>query len=412
MVNRLKKEHIAWLLLMGSFVLAVLCALGLRGDMLSYFRSQEFSALMAQVDEVSEQANLGEAERLLSEIVARYPKREEALLRYAQFLEGREQNAAAEEWYRRAACVGRQRFSAVRRYAAFLDRQDRSKEALPLYVKYLNRHPEDYAAQLDLGQRLLVRGRLEEAVPRLLDARKDPYVCAEAERSLGKAYQRLGRWEDAVAAWRRLTGMNGEPGRNLHWQDIAEAYVHQGRVADAIVAWEKFLHYFPNSAHAVRQLRRLYERQRDFNALARMDLYATAVRPEIEIGKPLNWYVWLEGVSHLPTQCCVGKTVQVMLHFGFAQTVHKEDALQLQFYLSPSDGAVELLSSAPDSVAPAPCWRGDGVQRFFSLRIPASLPSGEYVLMCSTLYDTEQRVALGTVSVGAKMMKEEAPCDF
>jgi tetratricopeptide (TPR) repeat protein len=81
-------------------------------------------------------------------------------------------------------------------YGAFLFRQGRLNEALPLLQQGVEAQPKSAKAQMELGRVLLHSGKAEAAVPRLEKAVELDAGLTPAHLLLGRAYLAVGRVEE------------------------------------------------------------------------------------------------------------------------------------------------------------------------------------------------------------------------
>ncbi|HOZ46463.1 MAG TPA: tetratricopeptide repeat protein [Candidatus Hydrogenedentes bacterium] len=383
-MSGLKREQVAWGLLMLSFLTLTAGAIWFRHPVASYLSSHARPALMARAGTLEQQNNAEEAERVYQILFKRYDRREDVLLAYAGYLERRNRYDEAEAMYARAASVGRQQFSGVRRYASFLDRQARSGEAITAYEAYVAKYPDDYAAQFDLGLRLFAIAQYESCVRHLEAAAQGPAFRVEAEALLGRARLRQGEPLKAIAAWNTALAAGNGPEAKLLWQDIAAVHESLGEWNSAIEAWRAYLECFPEAVDAAERLRAVYARIGDEAQVARMTLRVDALAPPRRIERSVSERLALCGSSAAPDGCAPGECLHVSLWLRVVGDVPAGRDLTVRFFLRPAGltqtADAQLLTSEPPSLAPAPFWRGDTVRRRFAAVIPADAAPGAYQL--------------------------------
>ena len=393
-MTSLKREHAAWLALMASFVLAAAAGILFRDDILRFMHGHSREALMQRARSLAEQGDEA-ADAVYGTLVRRYPEHEEVLLAYAEHLDEQGRDAEAEALYRRAAATGRQRFSAVRRYVAFLERTGRYDEALEVYEDYVARHPEDPAARLDLGIRLLNRNKLERAETHLHAATQNEALRAEARTRLASVHARRGEWEKAIALWSAVASSDDTLEHTLLWQDVAAAYEVLDVWNGAAVAWETYGTYFPNSLMAARRLRTAYERVGDHAGRERMDLRIKALSPPLPIEQGISGRVYIEGVSALDGLPAPGTTVTGDVYVRFQGNVGSTGAPVVQFWLLSRYGGFEqALDCEPSVLGMAPFWRGDSRRQRFTMRLPDALTAGRYTVALGIEAEPGRRVEL------------------
>lgn len=373
----LKREQVAWRLLMLSFALCVVLGVTTRGAVLAYLHGNTRAALLTRAQMLAESGQDPAAQAVYEKLVRQYPAREEVLLAYAGYLDARERPEQAETFYQRAASTGRQRFSAVRRYAAFLERQGRTEEALAFYRAYVARYPKDGAAQFDLGVRLLRRGELAECEAHLLDAAQVPSLQIEAEGRLGQAYSQEGKIREAIGAWSRIVAGNAEPRRSVYWQDIAFAHEALGEWDDAAAAWEQYLRHFPNSLTGTQRLVEVCQRTGAQAQCQAMALRLAAMTPTVAIEQSAADRLVVTGVSEVPSPLRAGERLLADVYVRFLGDLSQEP--EVRFQIGPENGtADEQLASEPRRLGPTPFWRGDALRQRFALDLPERLQPGPY----------------------------------
>ncbi len=399
-----KREQVAWCVLALSFLsCAVLCAV-FHQELWTYLNENTRTALISRAGKLDKAGRYSEAEPLYKKLLKRYPHHEEVLLSYGKHLEQRGLDDRAEEMYRWAAETGRQRFSAIRIYAEFLNRQGRPDDATALYGDYLTRFPSDLTAQLDLGRRLLAQGRLEDAAHHLKAASENPQLRFDAESLLGRAYYLLGDMENAVTAWRRVVGMGRAAEVAVYWQDLAKAYEALEQWDKAAEAWREYVESFPDSLYGSRRLAQIYSRLGEKDLLSDLELRIDALEPPVPLGERISTgRVVIEGASEPEGPYRVGSHIVLDLYFRFLGNVQAGREPRPHFLLRPAPDPknenLRRLDSAPGRVGRGPFWRGDGARRRFALRIPHDIVPGTYDVFVSFATDAGERARLWSVNV-------------
>lgn len=201
------------------------------------------------------------AEQLLPSLARKPTKNAEAyeLFRRAQEYETRvwamhewnpEWHKAAETLYRRALALdpkfalararladvlATQQFDPRQRSPAGLEAVRREAEAA------LKLQPKLAAARLVMSFYWEMRGDFERALAEAKRARDAAPSDAEAHANLGSLYFKLGRWDDALAAYRR--GARLDPKRGVH---LARLYVQLRRYEQAARTYDQYLLLVPD----------------------------------------------------------------------------------------------------------------------------------------------------------------------
>ena len=396
-MKSLRVEQVAWLALMTSFVAVCGVLYGYRGTVLGEFHAQTFVTLLDEARDLDRDGNAAQAEGVYATLLERYPDSEELLVAYAEHLDSQGEMDRAEATYARAAALGRQQFSAVRRYTAFLERDGRGEEAAAFLDDYLNQFPDDLTAQLDLGFVYLRLQRWHGAIAPLERAAERPDLAFSARVNLAGAYVRMERLEDAIQEWQRVVAMSPESGKQQYWQDIAAACELLGDTEAAREAWRVFLDRFPNSMLAAERLLAMDADNLDPTTLDRAALRLRAVSPELPINEPIVTGIQVTGVSRLKDSFSPGETVTIEVWFQISATIL--ESTLVRFSLRDPEGSVRELISEPAVVGSPPLWRGDTVHQRFAIVLPGDLPAGNYELELRSTAP-ESTVTLWTLNVG------------
>jgi len=393
----MRVEQVAWLALMTSFVAVCGFLYGYRGTVLGEFHAQTFATLLDEARDLDRAGDPARAESVFATLLERYPDSEELLVAYAEHLESDGKLDRAEANYARAAALGRQQFSAVRRYTAFLERDDRGDEAAAFLEDYLQQFPDDLTAQLDLGFVYLRLARWQDAIAPLQRAAERPDLELPARANLAGVYVRLERVDDAIQEWRRLVLMGPESDKQQYWQDIAAAREQLRDKEAAYEAWQTFLGRFPNSTLAAERLLALGADTLDPATRERAALRLKALSPELPIHEPMAPGIQVAGVSRLNDSLSPGETVTIEVWFQLTATIL--ESTLVGFSLRDPGGRIHELISEPAVVGSPPLWRGDTVRQRFAIVLPGDLAGGIYELALHM--PRKSFVTLGTLAVDA-----------
>lgn len=394
-MSRIRVEHAAWFALIASFV--IVCALGysFRGTVLGQLHEQRFETL---IDEARDFDRRGEPERsgtIYETLLERYPNNEELLVAYGEHLEAQGQLHEAEAALAEAASLGRQRFSAVRRYANFLERLNRSEEAAAFLEVYLRRYPDDYAAHLDLGFIYMRLKQWPQAVEALQQAAQRPELEFVARSNLAGAYMELRQLEDAIQQWRSVVAMGTGAEYQQYLQHIAAAYESLDRPESACDAWQSFLDRFPSSILGAERVLALTGRCGTEEMKARAALRLAALSPEIALDSTLTPRLRIAGVTRPESPVASGSTLTLEVWFQVIRAVRTPTFVS--FSLQGSDETVYPLISEPDTVGTPPLWRGDTVRQPFAIQVPEDLAGGTYTLRIHSAEEDGETVNLWPV---------------
>ncbi|MCL4692580.1 MAG: tetratricopeptide repeat protein [Candidatus Hydrogenedentes bacterium] len=311
---------------------------------------------------------------------------------YGEYVEAQGQLHEAEAALAEAASLGRQRFSAVRRYASFLERLGRSEEAAAFLEDYLRRYPDDFTAHLDLGFIYMRLDRWQQAVGALQQAARRPELEFMARSNLAGAYMELRQIENAIQEWRRVTTMGPGAEYQQYLQHIAIAYENLDLPEQACDAWQSFLDRFPNSILGAERVLALADRCGTEEMKSRAALRLAALSPELAIDAALTPRLEIAGVARPEAAITPGSTLTLEVWFQVVRAVRHPTFVS--FSLQGSDGTVYPLISEPDAVGTPPLWRGDTVRQPFAIRAPEVLAGGTYTLRIHSAEEDGKTVTL------------------
>ena len=396
----LKRERIAWFLLVGSFLTFLGVCAAFREEIRAYVTGRGRTHLLDQARALDKSGNTGQVAELYKKLVEQYPDRSEVLLPYAQYLDAHGSYDEAAKFYARAASASGGDFVSVRRYGWFLVRMNRSDEAVKLYEEYLGKHPNDACAKLDLGIHYLARNDLENSIKLLTPASQDPLYAFDALSNLAAAYVRLGQPREAIDCWTRVVSMDDGPEKQVFWQDIASSYEKSGGIEKAKEAWGRFLDYFPDSLPAARHLAELCRTSGDNAALGPLELRLKALSPPIVINKSLTRELNVAGISE---QDAFDDGLAIEVCFSILKNIPRDRTIDVQLILvreGTSGRSVEREATVePSRIGPGPFWRGDSLRQRFAFSVPRDIPPGAYRIEMTAAPDGASRVPLGTFSV-------------
>ena len=392
----IKREQVAWVLLMASFVALAAVTVVFRNDLVRFLRSNSRSALMATAQRLAREGRMDEAQRAYDDLAGHYPRREDVLLAAARFADGQGRDTRAEELYRLAAGLGRH--GAIQSYASFLDGRDRGDEALAVYQQYVIDHPGDHNAQLLLGLRLESRGDLEACRDHLQVAARNSKMQFAALTALGRAYRDSGMTAEAVDTWTNLVAGGRSPTRQVYWQDIAQAHGELGRWPQAVEAWHSYLALFPESLVGAHGLAEAAAKAGDSAAGARAALLVRSLEPGQRVESELAPWLWVDGFD------AVAGESEITLYVTFRDDVSKSGECGLSLQLAPEGGGTKpiTLATEPRSLGPLPFWRGQSVRQRLAFAVPPNLPPGDYTLQIALGPKMAKAVALRSLKIGAE----------
>lgn len=125
---------------------------------------------------------------------------------------------------------------ALRRFESFLERfpEHRQRDAARYALAWTHFRTGDFARAAEAFERFLAAYRP--------DSEMVPYT-SDARLRLADSYFALRRWDQAIAAYRRVVG----PGADYAQFQIGQALANAGRLDEAIAAHTRFLATFPDS---------------------------------------------------------------------------------------------------------------------------------------------------------------------
>lgn len=396
-MNRFRVEHVAWLALMASFVIVCMLAYGFRDALLGRFFEQRFDTLLDEARDFGRRGEPDQATAVYTTLLDRYPDNEELLVAYAAFLESQGDMTNAEAALAKAASLGRQRFSAVRRYAAFLEREDRPEDAISILEDYLKRFPDDAIAHLDLGFIYMRLGRWQSAVASLQQAAQRPELEFVAHSNLAGAYSELGQVDAAIEEWRRVIAMGPGPEYQQYLQNIAVAYENLEQPESACEAWQSFLERFPNSILGAKRVLALANRCGSDETVERAALRLAALSPQHPIDASLDSSLHIAGVTEPPVAVTPGSTLALEVWFQIVRTIQKPASAA--FTVEGADGEAIPIISEPGTVGTTPLWRGDTIRQPFAIQFPRELTDGTYSLRIRSPESTDAAVTLWHIEV-------------
>ena len=381
---KMKTERLVFAGLMISFAISVVLFSVFRPVLNARLGQMGLPVLLARAAEAEAKGDSSLAFDTYTLIESRYDRNEKALVACARFHEVRGERAHAESIYRKAASLGRQRFSAVRRYAEFLDRNGRAGEAMRAYEEYLRRYPEDAAAQSDLGARLLRAGRYGEAEDRFRLAASDASLRTAVLSDLGRALRAHGKLADAVTVWREAAESSAKAEAQQLFLEVARANVELLKPEGAAEAYEKYLARFPNSPAAVAELKSVYEKSGDTVGVRRVDLMAQVLAPEKLCRTELSRAIEVYGVSDVPKEVRLNEAFQLSVSFLARENLTSMPLPEVVFWLvqSREGGESVELPGIPAVLGGAPLWKDCIARTRFALTVPdEEVSPGRYRLL-------------------------------
>ena len=135
--------------------------------------------------------------------------------------------------------------------------------------------PENFLSWFELGFANSELGRYDNAIVAYREALRINPEFAEAWNNLGFTYNNIGRHDDAIAAFREALRINSE--HAYAWYNLGVAYADLGRYDDAIAAYREAVRINPELAEAWNNLGSAYD------DLARHDDAIAAYREAVRI---------------------------------------------------------------------------------------------------------------------------------
>lgn len=136
----------------------------------------------------------------------------------------------------------------LRQHAMQLHSQGRSAEAAPLYLKIIERHPDDYQMLVMLGVLRAQEGQLDDAIAWLGRAIGVNAHSPQAHNNLGIVLHRQRSYEQALTSFDRALAI--DPGYADAWSNRSIALQQLQRLDEALASSEQALGLQPQSAAA------------------------------------------------------------------------------------------------------------------------------------------------------------------
>lgn len=247
--------------------------------------SQQAEALLAVGRLQLDTADVAGAKTTFEEVIARFAGRPEAVdqgrIGLAEVLRKQGDVSGALALYQQVAEGSEEpqtASAALKEWAALLDEQGRSEEALRVQRQILSRFGEDpetsFNASWSTANAQLANGEAEAAVATftaLLAQAPDPGLRLQVLSGLAQAQAQAGDLDGAAATWQRLIESTGDPDlvHNAH-MGLAGVRVAQGRPDDARALYQKVASESPDrglQAWALESIAQLTAQQGD-NAAA------------------------------------------------------------------------------------------------------------------------------------------------
>lgn len=113
------------------------------------------------------------------------------------------------------------------------------KNSETLWTQALANTSSNYIAHTNLGDALMKKGRLDEAVLQCRKALEINPDCAEAHTTLGYALSAKGNWQDAILSYR--AAMRGRPNYAINHNNLAVSLASVGETEEAIAEFNEAL---------------------------------------------------------------------------------------------------------------------------------------------------------------------------
>ena len=106
---------------------------------------------------------------------------------------------------------------------------------LGVYAERAKNYPTDLGVKYELGTRMLIAGRLDDAIASLQQAQRDPKRRISAMTYLGQAFEKKGWHREAVETYQKALESSPSEGRakEIHY-NLAESLAAMGEKAKAL----------------------------------------------------------------------------------------------------------------------------------------------------------------------------------
>jgi Flp pilus assembly protein TadD len=173
--------------------------------------------------------------------------------------------------------VGDDRPEAYDSLGKALTRQGKLDEAVPRFVEALRINPGFAEAQSDLGVALTRQGKLDEAGRRFVEALRLKPGYAEAQNNLGVVLYRQGKFDEAVQRFVEALRIN--PGYAQAHDGLGVVLYRQGKSDEAVLQFVEALRINPDYAEAHSDLGVTLSRQGQLDEAVRQFVEALRIEP-------------------------------------------------------------------------------------------------------------------------------------
>ena len=173
--------------------------------------------------------------------------------------------------------VGDDRAEAYDSLGKALTRQGKLDEAVPRFVEALRINPGFAEAQSDLGVALTRQGKLDEAGRRFVEALRLKPGYAEAQNNLGVVLYRQGKFDEAVQRFVEALRIN--PGYAQAHDGLGVVLYRQGKSDEAVLQFVEALRINPDYAEAHSDLGVTLSRQGQLDEAVRQFVEALRIEP-------------------------------------------------------------------------------------------------------------------------------------
>ncbi len=130
------------------------------------------------------------------------------------------------------------------------------RNSVSLWTRAVSCTSRNSTAHGHLGNSLVEKGHLAEAIPHYRDAIEFDGRNAQAHYNLGVLYFKAGRVDEAIGLWQKATGIN--PNYADAYNNLGLAFFEMGRVDEGIAHWKKAIAINPNHAASHRNIGNAY----------------------------------------------------------------------------------------------------------------------------------------------------------
>ena len=188
------------------------------------------------------------------------PNSIEAVYQLGEVFNGRGQLEEAISFYQKAIAINPEFRDVNQKLMEIYNKLNRTVEAVEFQYQTLLKKPQSTAEEyLTVGDSLLENDKLELAVNCYQNAVKlNPNLTA-AKNKLAEVWQKLGRWDEAIAYYQSL--INANPNSADAYQSLADALVEKGDYEAALKNYQNLKELQPEKQDVGQKLGKVYYRK-------------------------------------------------------------------------------------------------------------------------------------------------------